>query len=580
MRTSALVSVFALALTGCSRTPSQPFSQFVDEVVYEYLALSPIGASQYGYHEHKGQKLDEMLDDYSANSIASQKKFFLGIQDRLRGYKLEELNAEARIDHRILSDLTAYNLLEFDTIQNYRHNPTLYVEQIGNALFTPYVIDYAPKPDRYRAIVARLKRVPAFLDAARANMVDAPELWVKVAQQENSGTIDLIDKTMRISVPAEMRTEYEAAAPTAIDALKKFNDWLGGTLAKKNHDWRLGKDNYARKFALVMQSDVTPEQVLEKAEASLKQVRREMFDIALPLHHKMYPTHRDPVNLNLIVGETLSKIAERHTTPDQYLASARKDLEETRAFVQSHSLVPPTGHDNLQVIETPEFMRGIYGVGGFNPAPVLQPEMGAFYWVTPIPRDWPKDRVDSKLREYNTYGMKLLTIHEAMPGHYVQAEYANGLQPKGRRVLRSIAGNGAYVEGWAVYATEMMLDEGYLDKSPELRLTFLKQQLRMISNAILDIRLQTMGMTDEQAMKLMLEDTFQEKEEATAKLQRAKLSSTQLPTYFVGFHGWLTVRDSYKQAKGSAFVLSDFHQRALRAGAIPLAELGKVLLAQ
>ncbi len=578
MRTSAVVTMFALALTGCSRTPSKPFTQFVDERVYEILALSPIASTQYGYHEHKGQKLDEMMDDYSPNSIASQRAFFEDIQNRLNGYKLEELTPEARIDHRILADLASYNLLELDTIQNYRHNPTLYVEQIGNALFPPYVLEYASTPDRYRAIVARIKKIPAFLEAARVNLVDSPEIWRKVAILENDGNIELIGKTMRASAPVEMRAEYEAAAPVALDALRKFNDWLKTDLSKRTSDWRLGKDKYALKFALVMQSDTTPEKVLEKAEAGLKQIRRQMFDLALPLHHKMYPTHRDPVDLNLIVGEVLNKIAERHAKPDQYLETAREDLAETKAFVQSHGLVPPTGHDNLKVIETPEFMRGIYGVGGFNPAPVLQPQLGAFYWITPIPKDWPKDRVESKLREYNYYGLKILTIHEAMPGHYVQAEYANELQPKSRRVLRAIAGNGAYVEGWAVYATQMMLDEGYLNNSPELRLTFLKQQLRMIANAILDVRMQTMGMTDEQAMNLMLKDTFQEKEEATAKLQRAKLSSTQLPTYLVGFYGWISVRDAYKQAKGAGFQLSEFHQRALREGAVPLAELGKLLL--
>ena len=181
--------------------------------------------------------------------------------------------------------------------------------------------------------------------------------------------------------------------------------------------------------------------------------------------------------------------------------------------------------DNLQVIETPEFMRGIYSVGGFNPAPALEPQLGAFYWITPIPTSWPKERIESKLREYNFYGLKILTIHEAMPGHYVQFEYANDVQPQLRRVLRAVFGNGPYVEGWAVYATDFMLDSGYLNNSPELRLTFLKQQLRVLANTILDVRLHTKGMTDQQALDLMINDGFQEREEATGKLQRAKLSS-------------------------------------------------------
>lgn len=164
-----------------------------------------------------------------------------------------------------------------------------------------------------------------------------------------------------------------------------------------------------------------------------------------------------------------------------------------------------------------------------------------------------------------------------MPGHYVQLEYANGVQPLARRVLRSVFGNGPYVEGWAVYATEMMLDEGYLDNSPALRLTFLKQQLRVAANAILDVRMQTMNMSDQEAMKLMTEDTFQEKEEAAAKLQRAKLSSAQLPTYYLGYREWVKVRDAWRRRKGANYRLYEFNDLALKEGAVPMRTLAKLL---
>ena len=182
-------------------------------------------------------------------------------------------------------------------------------------------------------------------------------------------------------------------------------------------------------------------------------------------------------------------------------------------------------------------------------APALEPQLGAFYWVTPIPPNMPKARVESKLREYNRYGMMEITIHEAMPGHYVQFEFSNALEPKSRRVLRSIYSNGPYVEGWALYTQQMMSDEGFMNNSPELRLTMMKQLLRSIANAILDIRLQTMGMTEQQALDLMINDTFQEKEEATGKIQRAQLSSCQLPMYFIGWRGWLDNREAYKTAQ-------------------------------
>jgi uncharacterized protein (DUF885 family) len=255
----------------------------------------------------------------------------------------------------------------------------------------------------------------------------------------------------------------------------------------------------------------------------------------------------------------------------------RKDLDEAKNFVRAKKLLTLPEHSNLQVIPTPEFERGIYAVGGFNPAPVLEPQLGAFFWITPIPPDWPKDRIASKLREYNFYNLKLLVIHEAMPGHYVQGEFANNLQPKTRRVLRALFGNGPYVEGWAQYVTQVMLDDGFLDNSPELRLTLLKQELRVDANAIIDIRMQTNRMTDEEAMDLMENSTFQEHEEAVAKLQRVKLSSTQLPTYFVGWRDWLRVRELDKQTKGGAFQLADFHDRALKEGAVPLPVLARLL---
>jgi len=215
--------------------------------------------------------------------------------------------------------------------------------------------------------------------------------------------------------------------------------------------------------------------------------------------------------------------------------------------------------------------------GGFDPAPALEPQLGAFYWITPIPQDWPKERVESKLREYNNYGLRILTIHEAIPGHYVQAEYASTIEPMSRRMLRAIYGSGVYVEGWAVYATAEMLKAGYLDRSPELKMQNLKWELRAIANTILDIKYQTMGLTDDEAMTLMMDRTFQEREEAVAKVQRAKLSSCQLTTYFTGYSEWKRLRAAAEVKEGKSFNAGAFNERALREGALPMKTLERVL---
>jgi uncharacterized protein (DUF885 family) len=437
----------------------------------------------------------------------------------------------------------------------------LYVELVGNALYTPFVLNYAPLEARFRHIIKRLEKIPALVDQAKANLVDAPDVWNRVAREENEGNIGLIDHTLRQAAPEALKAPYDAAAGPALAALKDLNAFLADTLSKKTSDWRLGKETYARKFAYVLATDKTPEQLLSEAESDLQATRMEMATLSAPR----------------TVKQALDEIATHHATPDTYMAEARKTLEQATTFVREKQLVTLPPRSNLQVIDTPEFMRGIYGVGGFNSAPPLQPELGAFYWLTPIPKTWPKARIDSKLREYNEFGIQELTIHEAMPGHYVQQEWANEVQPASRRVLRSVFANTPYVEGWGMYSQQLMSDEGYLNNSKGLRLTWLKQKLRGLANTILDVRLQTMGMTDQQALDLMINDTFQEREEATAKLQRAQLSSCQLPTYYAGLRGWLQARDQYKQSKGSAFTLRDFHDRALKESGVPLPELEKLL---
>jgi uncharacterized protein (DUF885 family) len=558
----AAVSVFCLS--GCKppAAPAKPdLGSLTDDFVYGSLALSPVSATSAGYHEHKGAHLDGEIDDFSASGIDQQHKFYSDFHNRLAAIQQDSLSAEDRADFVIIDNQVNLSLLELDQIQSYRHNPTVYVELVGNALFNPFVLEYAPLDQRYRAIIQRLQKIPALMQQGQANLMDAPEIWNRVAREENEGNLDLIDKTLRAKAPDALKADYDRAAGPALDALRGFTKFLKDDLSKKTSDWRLGKEKYDQKFAYTLVSGKKPEQVLAEAEAALKDVRDQMAKLAAPE----------------TVKAALDKIAQQHVTPAEYMDQAKKDLEEATSFVREKHLVSFPQSANLQVIPTPEFMRGIYSVAGFNAAPALEPQLGAFYWVTPIPADWPKARIESKLREYNRYGMMEITIHEAMPGHYVQFQFANALEPKSRRVLRSIFGNGPYVEGWAFYTQQMMSEEGFLNNSTELRMSLMKQELRAIANAILDIRLQTLGMSEQQALDLMMNDTFQEKEEATGKFQRAQLSSCQLPMYFIGWRGWLDTREDYKKRKGSAFQLEQFHDAALKESAVPLPALGPLL---
>jgi len=366
---------------------------------------------------------------------------------------------------------------------------------------------------------------------------------------------------LRGACPHDQRARYDQAATTAVAALRGFSHWLESDLAKKTSDWRLGKERYAKKFRFVLATGKTPEALLAEAEADLVKTRAEIARLAAPK----------------TVEQALADVASHHATPATFMPAAEQSLRDATAFVKAKDLLTLPPQANLQVVETPVFMRGTYSVGGFDPAPPMEPQLGAYFWVTPIPTTWPQARIDSKLREYNDSGLQHLTVHEAMPGHYVQAEYANEVQPRSRRLLRNIFGNGPYIEGWAVYSQQLMADQGYLSNNLGYQLTLQKQLLRVLANTILDVRLQTMGMTDSQALDLMIKQTYQEREEATEKLQRAKLSSCQLPTYYAGLKGWLAVRAHYQSRRGATFSLKDFHERALREGEVPLPVLDRLL---
>jgi len=545
---------------GTASTDAQ-FERLVDDFVFGTLALSPVAATGFGYHRHHGASLDDALDDFSTAGIAAQGDLLSGIDGRLARFDAASLDAEQRADADIMRDALGAARLELDEIQSYRHNPTTYVELVGNALYTPYVLQYAPAAERFGHIISRLTKIPELIRQAEMNLQDSPEIWNRVAREENQGNVDLIDTTLRDACPQDQRARYAQAATTAIAALRGFNHWLEADLAKKSSDWRLGKERYAKKFAFVLATGKTPEALLAEAEADLVKARTEIARLAAPK----------------TVEEALADVARHHATPATFMPAAKQALISATAFVKAKDLLTLPPQANLQVIETPVFMRGIFSVGGFDPAPPMEPQLGAYYWITPIPSTWPQARIDSKLREYNDSGLQHLTVHEAMPGHYVQAEYANEVQPRSRRLLRNIFGNGPYIEGWAVYSQQLMADQGYLGDTPGYRLTLQKQLLRVLANTILDVRLQTMGMTDQEALDLMIKQTYQEREEATAKLQRAKLSSCQLPTYYAGFKGWLAVREHYQSRRGPSFSLKEFHERALREGEVPLPVLDRLL---
>ena len=434
---------------------NEKFATLSEQFIHETLAQSPSGASQAGYHHYRDPKsgkdlaLDSLLDDVSPAGFAAQRKLYVRWRDRFHNETpVTSLGPEDAADWHLIDDQIALNLLELDQIQNYRHNPTVFVELLGAALFQPLTDDYAAEDVRIDDVLSRVSQIPRFLKQAQSVLTDADPIFIKVAIEENEGNINLIQKTIAESVakiPA-LKSRFDRVSPPAIAALIGFDDWLQSDLAKRktNRSWRLGKQFYDQKFRLVMETDITPEQLLTDAETEFRKTRAQMLQLALPLHKQYYPDHDDHSSLagqeheNKIISEVLQKIADDHPGRNALLETAKEDLVGIRQFIIDKKIVTLKSRDNLKVIPTPEFERGIYSVGGFHSAPPLDPNAEAQFWVTPIRASTPDASAESRLREYNNWVLKWLCIHEALPGHYVQAEHANDVQPVSRRLVRAL----------------------------------------------------------------------------------------------------------------------------------------------
>jgi hypothetical protein len=588
---SAVLLLLAADVLG-AQARRESFPALAHDFVYTTLAFYPAGAMQSGLHRWKdpraGKSLnfDRMLDDFSPASIARQREYYSAFRRRLERAGRASLDAQTQADYDLLLNAVEFGLFNLDEERFYEWRPQMYSEDLGGALFSNMSLEYAPKNARAADLTARLEKVPGFMAQAKANLKASNDIYRRVAAESVDGVIDLINNMgseFVKSTPSAAR--YAAAKGPATAALQNYKKFITDALPKmEQRDWRLGPEKFAKKWRYYLQVSASPDQMLRNAEDSLRVTRERMLALAEPLHGAWFPGHsHDRSNhveyLNTVVSEVMKQIGSEHVNRDSLMTQAEHDVAMLERYVVSHRILSLSDFSNLKVIETPKFMRGIYGVAGAVFAPALQPNLATFYWVTPIAKETPEERAESKLREYNRYKMLTITIHEAMPGHAVQGEYANRVLPDWRRLLRVVYGNTPYIEGWAVYTEHMMLAAGVNGgDQTKAELTEMKGMLRIYMNAIIDIRLHTMGMTDEEAVNRMMTDAFQERGEAEPKLQRAQLDYVQLNAYLAGIQEWTALRRDAQQKEGQRFNACHYHDTVLLYGPIPVPEVRRLYM--
>jgi hypothetical protein len=330
---------------------------------------------------------------------------------------------------------------------------------------------------------------------------------------------------------------------------------------------------------MVIDAGVTPDELLADAEKAFEQAHHDMLLVSRQLWHKAVPGQPlppdDEEGRRTTIDRVVTSVSGNHCASENLTPEARGTVDELKTFILEHDLLRLPQPDACKIVEMPEFQRG-NSMAFLEPAPPLDTAAASIYAISPPPHDWSAERVESFLREYNRHMLKVLTIHEAYPGHYVQLDYANR-QPS---LLRRVLGSGVYAEGWANYCEQMLLDEGYGGGDLALRLVQLKFFLRSVANTILDYRMHCTQMSDDEAVEFLTRQAFQGEGEARLKVVRSKLSSCQLSTYFAGRRAFMKLRATVQRELGENFDLGRFHEAVLAPGSVPVKYLPELTRAR
>jgi uncharacterized protein (DUF885 family) len=545
-----------LLLAAAPGTDDARFEAFAQKYVQELLDREPETATRLGEHRN-----DARLNDYSAQGVERDLAAAKGGLAELAGIDFRKLSAENAVDYRILKNRLESRVYELQTLRDWEWNPLDY--NVGRAIYALVAREFAPPEQRLRSVIGRLNGVPAVVAAAKANLKSPPKVHTETAIQQNKGTTNLVKEQLEplVKQAPALEKELRTAQSTALAALADYQQWLEKELLpRSNGDFRLGDEKFRKKLRFALDSDLSKEEILRRAEADLKSTRSAMYRTAVQIWPKLFPDKPVPTDQPVAIKAVLDEAAKKHPTNESIISQATRTLGETTAFVKQKRFV--TVYDEpLEIVPTPEFQRGV-AVASCSPAGPLEKNKKTFYYISPTPGDWTPERVESFFREYNDSMLQELTIHEAMPGHYLQLAHANRFRAP--TLVRGVVFSGTFVEGWATYAEQLMADAGY--GGPEVRMQQLKMRLRMILNAIIDQKIHTEGMSEQEAIARMKNDAFQEEGEAVGKWKRARLGSTQLSTYYVGNAEINDIRGAWEKNHGKYPDLRSLHDAMLSFG--------------
>lgn len=559
----------APAAATVTQTTDVAFEALAKRYVEESMALQPVAATQVGDHRH-----DDQIDDLSAAGRQKALDWNRAMQAELDRIDRATLSRENQVDALIMRNALQYEQWRNEVLQDWAWDAQIYTSLAGGALYNLMARDFAPMPQRLQSAIARMEKIPQIFAQARENLDPArvPKTHAQTVAKQNKGILTLIDTFITPNagkLQAPDRKRLETAVTKLRKAVAEHQSWLEQTLVPNaNGDFRLGAERYDEKLRFSLNSALSRQEIRQRAEAELKQVRQQMYQVAQEILQGKpgtppLPNAPTPEQQQAGIEAALQVAYADKPGRNDVVDYAKHTLDVATRFVREKNLVT-VPDDPVDIILMPEFQRGFSVAYCDSPGP-LDKGQKTYYAISPIPEDWDREQADSFLREYNKHMIHVLTIHEAMPGHYLEGAHSAQFPSTLRAVLRS----GVFAEGWAVYTEKMMAEAGYADNDPLFRLMRLKFYARSVANAILDQGVHVDGWSKQQAMDLMVKQTFQQQSEADGKWVRAQLSSAQLPTYFVGAQEQFDTRKAVERKLGDKFDLKQYHDQILSYGAPP-----------
>jgi len=541
--------------------PDRAFAALSARFLEGYLAREPVASTEAGDHAH-----DARWPDRSVEGEAEARAFYAGVLDELGKIPADALDVEAKVDRAMLENQLRYALFAIDELREAETSPLYYVRLIGDGIFPLVTRSFRTPEERLRNLIGRLEGVPAIMAIATKRLGRPPRLFTETAIAQNRALVALCRSQVLApfakSDPA-LVSRLATVGEQAARALEGFQGFLESVLLPRSDGaFRLGRERFTKKLRYYLDDDVDPDELARGARALVERTQEEMVETAKELWPVLFKPRRKMPKLETrdekkaLVREVLTALAWDHPTNDSIVREARDLVVLATAFVRERDLVR-VPDEPCDVIEMPEYRRGV-AVAYCDASGPLEDKPEAYFAISPTPSEWDDGRKLSYYREYNRSMLAELTIHEAMPGHFLQLMQNS----RARQKLRAVFASGPFLEGWAVYAEWLMGKHGF--GGPKVRIQRQKMVLRLAVNALLDHGVHVGGMNEADALVLMMGEAFQEEGEAVGKWKRAELTSAQLTTYFYGFTEMMKLREANEKVDG--FSERSFHDRVLSHG--------------